>query len=158
VRRLQGTAALLALAALLGACGDSYAKSDFVAQANAICASAVREARGIQPPTFAGSETERARALAPYLAKVLPVAQSELDRIRDLKRPPGTDREQALLDRYIRALAQAVSGYRDLLAAARRGDAQGVAAAQAALRANPVAALAARYGLRSCGVPGATGA
>jgi len=157
VRRKQGTAALLTLAALLAGCGDSYTKSDFVAQANAICASSVRETRGIAPPTFTGSGEERVRALAPYLAKVLPVAKSELDRIRDLERPPGSDRERALLDRYLRALGRAVSDYRDLLAAARRGDPQGVAAAQASLRANPVADLAARYGLRSCGVPGSTG-
>ena len=50
-----------------------------------------------------------------------------------------------------------VAEYRRLAAAAKLGDAQGVANAEAKLQANPVAALAAQYGLHDCGTPGGTG-
>ena len=55
------------------------------------------------------------------------------------------------------AQAEVVAEYRRLAAAAKRGDAQGVASAEAKLQASPVAALAAQYGLHACGTPGGTG-
>jgi hypothetical protein len=42
------------------------------------------------------------------------------------------------------------------VASAKGRDPQGVANAEAALRANPVGSLAASYGLKTCGAPGAT--
>jgi hypothetical protein len=151
VRRLEGIVAVLLLAALLGGCGSKYTKSDFVARADGICTNAVREIRSLNSPTAApGHEL---RALSQYLGKVLPIVQSEVSQIRALRRPDG---DQAALDRYLSAQAKVVAEYRRLAAAAKRGDEQGVASAEAKLQASPVAALAAQYGLHACGTPGGT--
>jgi hypothetical protein len=157
VRLVGITCALLTLTVLLAGCGSSYTKRDFVARADAICASAVRQTRSIAPPSTTRGGAHPTSALAGYLAEVLPVLQSEVTQLRALPRPTGDSPARAALARYLEALGQVAQDYRELAAAARRGDAQGVASAEAALRASPVATLAAGYGLRSCGTPGATG-
>jgi hypothetical protein len=149
--------ALLVLAALLAGCGSSYTKRDFVARADAICASAVRQTRSIAPPSFTRDAAHQLRALSDYFAQVLTVVRSEASQLRALRRPSEDAPARATLSRYLAALAQAANDYQQLAAAARRGDAQGVASAEAALRASPVPSLAARNGLPSCGIPGATG-
>ena len=63
-----------------------------------------------------------------------------------------------MLAKYLAAQGQVVSAYRQLEAAAKRGDAQAIADVEATLRANPAADLAASYGLRACGTPGGTAA
>jgi hypothetical protein len=156
VRFLGGTCALVVLAALLGGCGSSYTKQDFVARADAICTNAVRQTRSIAPPSFSRSSARQLSALADYLAAVLPIVQSEAAQLRALRRPTHNAPAAATLDRYLAAVGQAASDYRDLATAAKRGDAQGVSNAEAALRASPVASLAAGYGLRACASPGAT--
>lgn len=152
MRRLEAIVVLLSLAALVAACGSKYLKSDFVARADGICTNAVREIRSLNSPSAtAGQELH---ALSQYLAKVLPIVQSEASQIRALKRPSG---DQAALDRYVSAQAEVVAEYRRLAAAAKRGDEQAVASAEARLQASPVTELAARYGLHGCGTPGGTG-
>jgi hypothetical protein len=84
------------------------------------------------------------------------VVQSEARQLRALKRPSGDARDRAALERYLGAEAQSASTYRELAAAANGADAHGVASAEAALRASPVASLAAGYGLRVCGSAGST--
>lgn len=152
---LAGIVAVLALAAILAGCG-AYTKSNFVARADAICASTVRQTRSIAPPSFSSSAGKRMSALANYLGAALPIEQSEATQIRALPRPAGNARARGVLARYLAALAQAVGEYRELEAAAKRENAQGVARAEAALATNPVTSLATSYGLRSCGTPGAT--
>ena len=147
----------MALAAVLAGCGSSYKKSDFVARADAICVNAVRATRSIAPPAAGGTRSQQLSALARYLDKVVPVVESEASQIKALKRPGGSAADHAALDRYLAALAQSAVGYRRLATSARQGDTQGVASAQAALRASPVASLATAYGLRSCGNAGGTG-
>ena len=107
----------------------------------------MRQTRAIGPP---------APSLAAYLEKVVPLVQSEARQLRALKRPTGTTNDHLTLLRYLSALDRVVGDYRRLEAAAKRGDTVGVATIEAALRASPVATLAASYGLRSCGTPGAT--
>jgi hypothetical protein len=145
---------VIALVALLAGCGGSYTKGDFIARADAICASAVRQTRSIAPV----SAPQSLNALAQYVSQVSPVVQSEVSQLRALRRPGGGARDRAALTAYLAASAQVAGYWRELGAAATRGDAQGVASAEAALRATPVASLAAGYGLHSCGTPGATGA
>ena len=152
MRRLEAIVTVLSLAALLAGCGSKYTKSDFAARADGICTNAVREIRSLSLPSAAGGQG--LRALSQYLAKALPIVQSEASQIRALKRPSGN---QAVLDRYLSAQAEVVAEYRRLAAAAKRGDAQGVASAEAKLQSSPVAALAAQYGLHDCGTPGGTG-
>jgi hypothetical protein len=145
---------LLALTVVVAGCGGSgYTKSDFIARADAICTSTVRQARALTPPA---STSQPGGALAAYLGELVPLVQSEEHQLRALKRPPGKARDSATLTAYYAALAQIVANYRQLEAAARRGDTQTATDVEATLRASPVADLAASYGLRSCGTPGST--
>jgi hypothetical protein len=140
------------------ACGGSYTKRDFIARADAICASSLRDARAIGPQSPGGAAGASNAALSGFIAKLLPVVETEASQLRALPRPPQSARDRATLDRWIAALAQEVDEYRQLAMAAKRGDVQGVASAEATLRASPAAALATTYGLRACGTPGGTSA
>lgn len=142
---------MLSLAGLLAACGSTYTKGDFAARANGICTNAVRDIRSLAAPSTGGGGL---RALSQYIGKVLPIVQSEASQIRALRRPSG---DQTALNHYLSAQAEVVAQYRRLAAAAKRGDAQGVADAEAKLQASPVTTLAAQYGLHDCGTPGSTG-
>ena len=146
---------MLALA-VVGCGGSSYTKTDFIARADAICAGALRQTRSIAPVGAAQAGSGQDRALAAYLNGVVPVLESEASQLRALRRPPGTTHEQTTLNRYFAALTQTVTYYKHLAAAAKQGDDQAVADAEAALGASPVYSLAAGYGLGSCGTPGAT--
>ncbi|MBV9604571.1 MAG: hypothetical protein JO027_05670 [Solirubrobacterales bacterium] len=148
--------ALLTAVIAAGCGGSGYAKSDFIARADAICAGAVRQTRSISPPSAAQAGSGQDRALSAYLSSVVPVLESEASQLTALRRPPGTRSEQITLTRWYAALAQSVASYKELAAAAKRGDDQAVADAEAALGSSPVDSLAARYGLRSCGTPETT--
>lgn len=139
--------ALVAAGALASGCGaGGNTKSDFIARANAICASSLRQARSIP----SGSD------LTAYLAAELPILQTEADQLLKLKRPPDTPRDRAILSRYFDALTQTVHDYRQLEAAAKNGDQDTVSSIEAALAASPLESLATSYGMRSCGPPSAT--
>jgi hypothetical protein len=147
---------LLAVALLVSACGGGShsTKAYFVARANAICTKTLNQTRAITPPA---STSQPGGALAAYLGQLVPLLRAESDQIRALKRPTGgTAQDRRTLSQYLAALGQVVAAYRQLEAAAKRGDAQTIANVEAALRGNPAADLAAGYGLRSCGTPGAT--
>lgn len=158
-RHLRAVAAItlgLLSAVSLGACGSSYTRRDLIARADAICASAIRQTLAIGPPTFGGSSSQQLEGLAQYLARALPIYQSETAQLRGLRAPAQSASDKAKLSRFLQAVSQAAADFRALLASAKQRDPQGVASAEAALRANPVSALAASYGLKSCGAPGAT--
>ena len=144
------TLGALTLVALLAGCG-SHSKRDFVASANAICAATVRDARELAPPT-SGQVSD----LASYLAKVVPIIQSEQRQISALPRPTQSASNSAELARYLAALRQSAADFQALEAAAKAGDRHAIDSAEAALRVNPVSSLAASYGLRSCATAGAT--
>ena len=145
------------IALLAGGCGgNTYTKSDFIARANAICTGALRQTRSIPPPSAAQATSGQDAALTAYLDSVVPVLQSEQSQLRALRRPPGNARERATLEHYLTALTQTITNYKQLDVAAKRGDDQAVADAEAALGASQVYSLAASYGLRACGTPGAT--
>jgi hypothetical protein len=146
---------VVVVAALLGGCG-SYTKADFVARADAICASTVRRVRSLTPPSVGDSAAQKLRGLAGYLAEVAPLVRAESASLRALRRPTQKPGERAALARYLHALTAAAGDYVDLASSARRGDGAGVASAEAALRVSPVGSDAASYGLRSCATPGAT--
>jgi hypothetical protein len=156
MRRLRGTAALLALAVLAG-CG-SYTKHDFIARADAICASTVRQTRLIPPPSFGRDPAQRLRALAGYVARVLPLVRAEATQLRSLRRPTQSAAERASLAGFLAAFAAVVGDYQNLATATSAGDGAGVARAEASLTTSSVGALAAGYGLRSCAAPSSTSA
>jgi hypothetical protein len=139
---------------VVAGCGNSgYTKSDFIARADAICTSTLRQTRALVTPT---STSQPGGALAAYLGQLVPLVQSEADQLRALKRPSDSARDTATLTAYYSALTQIVDNYRQLADAAKRGDAQTVTDVEATLRASPVATLAASYGLRTCGTAGST--
>lgn len=154
MRRSALAITVLSLGWLLAGCGANRpSPRDFVARADAICASSLRHTRSI--PTPSGTSPT---ALAGYLDAVLPVIRSEAAQLRGLRRPTGGLRKLAQLTSYFHALDDAVAGYATLAAAAHRGDRGAMARAQTVLAANPAAALAAQYGLRACGAAGSTAA
>lgn len=136
----------------LAACGGSYTKQDFVARANGICTNAVAQTRAIAPTGAPQSN----RALAAYLRQVLPIVQHEAGQLRALRRPAGSEADKAALDRYLSALDAEVAATRRLRDAAARGDGDGVSAAEGDLQSNQAASLAAKFGLKSCAMPGST--
>ena len=151
--RSRGIAALvLSVAAMApSACGSSgESKQDFVARANAICNNTVRDVRNVAPAAIGGTVT--LPALAKYLGAVAPIVASEARQLKALPRP-ATD--QPLLRRYLAAVNATAAHYGALADAARARDRQAMSVATAALRANPAAQLATRYGLTECA--GATG-
>jgi hypothetical protein len=152
VHRLHAIVAVLSVVTLLAGCGNKYTKSDFISRADGICTNAVREIRSLNSPSATGGQ--ELHALSQYLAKVLPIVQSETSQIRALKRPSG---DQTALDLYLAAQAEVVAEYRRLADAAKHGDAQGVASAEAKLQSSPVTTLAGKLGLHDCGTPSGTG-
>lgn len=137
---------------MVAGCGSSgYSKSDFVARADGICTNTLRQTRALAPPASASGSS-----VAAYLGKLVPLVESEADQLRALARPPDSARDRATLTAYFAALGQVVAAYRQLKAAAARGDAQAIADVEATLNASPVASLAASYGLKACGTPGST--
>lgn len=148
-RKLE-IAGLLALASLAaGGCGSSgETKQDFAARANAICGGALRQTRSIPPP--------QSGDLASYLDQLLPIVRSEASQLAALRPPKESGAELGSLKRFDLAVKQVASEYAQLDAAARRGDDDGVASAEAALRASPIRSLAASSGLSSCASAGST--
>jgi hypothetical protein len=147
-------ATAITIAAASGGCG-SYTKHDFIARADAICANALRATRSIALGGTAAA-TQDPAALAAYLRRALPIIHTEATQLHALRRPSDTARDHALLTRYLQAVTETAAAYRRLAVAAQHRDPQAVANAGAALRSNPGAALASRYGLRTCGASGAT--
>lgn len=152
---MKGMVAMLGLVALLAGCG-SYTKRDFTAGADAICASTVRAIRAIPPPAASTDAAQELRDLGAYLGRVVPILESETKQIHALQRPTESAAAADARKRYLAALAQSVTAYKQLAASAQAGDASGAAGAEAALRSSPVSSLAAAYGLNACATPGAT--
>jgi hypothetical protein len=144
------------LAVLLGACGGSYTKADFIRRADAICAAQLRALRALVPPSFGGPQEHRRLALAAYTTSAFRILRSEATQLRALKVPGESSSQTTLLQGYLAALDRALSEYASLAAAERAGRTEAASAAQASLGANPATNLAARYGLRSCSSSGAT--
>jgi hypothetical protein len=151
-RRVLGTrrnrfTALIATSALAAGCGaGAYTKSDFIARADAICASSLSQARSI--PSGGG--------LSAYLSAELPILETEANQLLKLRRPPDTARDRAILTRYFDALTQTVRDYRQLETATSQGDQDAASSIEAALAASPLESLATSYGMRACGPPTAT--
>jgi hypothetical protein len=142
---------LLAVIIGVASCGSrAETKQDFVARANAICASTTRAIRNVAPP---GAGAVSLPALGHYLSAVTPLVDSELKQLRALPRPTV---DRRLLERYLNAAASEAADYRSLATAARSGNRTGVTSATAALQASPATTLAGTYGLTACGTSGGT--
>ncbi len=143
--------ALLAASLALCACGgQAITKRDVIARGNQICERAASAVRSITPPNG-----ESPAALAQYYKRVTPIVATEVRQLQALPRP---SQDRGLLNRYLAALAGSAAEYEALAAAAQHGDLGALASAGAALRANPAAGLASRYGIAGCGESSGTAA
>jgi hypothetical protein len=137
---------LLGLTIVVAGCGSTVeTKQDYIARANAICASTTRAIRNVAPAGASGGVS--LPALGRYLDTVTPLVDSEVKQLRVLPRPAA---DRKLLERYLAAAAAEAAGYRGLAAAARSGNHAAVTAATAALQASPATTLAGQYGLSAC--------
>ena len=154
VRAVAQSLAALCLGLAVTSCGDSaVTKRDFVARADAICASALRHTRTIAAPSGTGTQ-----ALASYLDEVGSVLHAEAGALHGLRRPAASTGQREQLRAFLSAFDAAVGHYAALAAAAHRGDTASMAREEAALRGAATAALAGRYGLRVCGAGPSTAA
>lgn len=137
--------ALVGTTVALAACGGGHAttKQDVIAQANQICATAAGSLRSLTPPSG-----RSLAGLARYYRRVTPIVESEVKQLRALPRPP---QDVALLNRFVAAIERSAADYHALARATRDGDRAAFARASAALRSNPAASLATRYGITECG-------
>jgi hypothetical protein len=136
--------------AALAACGsNAVTKKDVIARGNQICETAASSVRAVPPP---GGQS--LAELARYYKQVTPIVQTEVKQLRALPRPA---QDRALLTRYLDAIASSAIEYNALAAAAQAGDRGALASASAALRSNPAASLATRYGITECGQSPGTG-
>ena len=146
-------ATLLALGAVVpAACGTSgITRVDYLARANAICATALRGARNVTPPgsSAAGPSLD---ALGSYFKQVIPIVEREASQLRALPRPAA---DRALLDSFLSALGASVADYRRLASAATAGDRATLEQEASALGSSPASGLASRYGLSECAGSGA---
>ena len=138
--------ACVGVLAVASGCGSPPPpQASYAARAQAVCASALRQARDL---TSSGPPAGTAAPGSGYAGRLVWILTGELAALRRLPPPPAA---RAAIERYLTALGRA----RDELAVlARPGAAAGNAAAPAAaaaLRALPVAALARAAGLPACG-------
>lgn len=151
MRRLAETVVAAACLAATACGGHTVTKKDVIARANGICINTLRAVRSLPPPSGgAGSPS----ALAPYLQKVAPIVEKEASETRALPRPA---QDHTLLNRYVAAVTSSANQYRALARAAKDDDSAALSQGLAALRASPVPALAARYGLTRCSVSAGSG-
>jgi hypothetical protein len=156
MRNLAGISiTMLTLGALLAGC-SAYTKRDFVARADAVCASAVRATRALAPPRLTAAPAQQRRALAAYLTRALPIIRSEAHQLHALPRPSQSAAQRRALARYLAAVDRVSARFEALSSAASAGDGAALERAEAALSAIPIDSLASAYGLASCGTPGAT--
>jgi hypothetical protein len=130
-------------ALVLAACGGHTAsRSDVIARANAICATATNALRAVPSPSGASTT-----ALGRYFKRAAPIVATEAAGLRALPRPAA---RRATLDGFIAAQSAAAADYRRLAAAATAGHAAAVQQALSRLQTGDAGGLARRYGLSQC--------
>ena len=140
---------VLLTALLLAGCGgsgdDRLTKSEFIAEADAICAKGRDHSKALPEPTTYAE-------LAEYIRKGISIQDHDVAEIRKLKPPKNDAQDVELMLEQVERLNAA---FDRLQAAAEKGDAKGVVRRSTDVRrANRAAARRARqYGLRVCGQP-----
>jgi hypothetical protein len=92
-RSIRSGAAIVALMALLGACGSEYkglTKTEFLERANQTCTHPTKAGQDLKD--LLAVELDQDKKAKLWLDKVLPRLEREVDRIADLK-PPKADRD-----------------------------------------------------------------
>ena len=125
---------------MLVGCG-SYTHRDYVTQADAICASTLRQVRALGPA--GGIETA--------IAREAPLVGREVAALVRLRRPGESARAASLRRRFLSTFRDAGRLFSAVATAAARHDRGEALRAAAQLGSLPVAPSAAAYGLRVCG-------
>jgi hypothetical protein len=121
--------AVLATTVVVAGCGgsDRLTKSEFMSQADAVCAKYEQKIRSAMRGIPAGNEAQ----LAGAIERVLPVIRTGNDELRDLKPPENL---QDRYDRWLQIGDDEVAAAQKLHDALRDGDRQGVQSAFADLQ------------------------
>jgi hypothetical protein len=129
MRAAAGVLLVAGLAVVAAACGgsDRLSKSEFISQADSICAKYEQKIRSAMQGIPAGNEAQ----LADAIERVLPVIRTGNDELRDLKPPENL---QDRYDRWMQIGDDEVTAARKLHDALREGDRQGVQSAFADLQ------------------------
>jgi hypothetical protein len=126
---------VMAVVALVpGGCGSKsgrLSKSEFVKQANAICAKYEQRVQKRMAGIPAGDEAQLARSIE----RVLPVIREGNDELRSLKPPDGL---QSHYDRWMKIADAEVAAASKLQNALRKGDRQAIQSAFAELQTKDV--------------------
>jgi hypothetical protein len=126
---------VMAVVALVpGGCGSKsgrLSKSEFVKQANAICAKYEQRVQKRMAGIPAGDEAQLARSIE----RVLPVIREGNDELRSLKPPDGL---QGHYDRWMKIADAEVAAASKLQNALRKGDRQAIQSAFAELQTKDV--------------------
>jgi hypothetical protein len=126
---------VMAVVALVaGGCGsksERLSKSEFVKQANAICAKYEQRVQKRMAGIPAGDEAQLARSIE----RVLPVIREGNDELRSLKPPDGL---QGHYDRWMKIADAEVAAASKLQNALRKGDRQAIQSAFAELQTKDV--------------------
>ena len=147
--RRRACAVLAAGCVAATACGGHTAtKQDVIARANGSAST-----RCARCATWRRRREARCR---PWRRTQGRSSRSSTRRHRILGACPDRLRLGDLLNRYVAAVSDSATSYRALAAAARAGDAPGVAQALSALRSNPAPVLATQYGLTECSAAAGT--
>jgi hypothetical protein len=134
---MRGVSLLLVMAVVApvaGGCGSKsgrLSKSEFVKQANAICAKYEQRVQKRMAGIPAGNEAQ----LASSNEKVLPVIREGNDELRSLKPPEGL---QGHYDRWMKIADAEVAAASKLQNALRKGDRQAIQSAFAELQTKDV--------------------
>lgn len=126
--------AVAALALIAGGCGSNdgrLTKTEFVKQANAICAKYEQRVQKRMAGIPAGDEKQ----LASSIQKVLPVIREGNDELRSLKPPDGL---QGHYDRWMKIADAEVAAASKLQNALRKDDRQAIQSAFAELQSKDV--------------------
>lgn len=140
--------AALSITVLSASCGESsgrLSKAEFIAKADAICATGRSEIKALpNPRTYA--------ELPAYIRKALPIQRRDIAEIRKLKPPKRDQREVELM---LERVDRTNEAFESLRAGVESGDAAEANRAYAeVMRTNDDATRRAeRYGLRVCGQP-----
>lgn len=143
----------VAVVLAVSACGGGskkVTKGDFVARADAVCATTQAQVRSL--PTGSGSLAGTAK----YFRSSAALLHTQAVQLRAIPRPKQAAANAKVLEQFLTATSQSAAIYRRIATAAANGDQGALTSAEAALGANPAPRLAARYGLRVCGTSSVT--
>jgi hypothetical protein len=154
--RFRSVICCVVVSLLAAGCGSSYTKADFVKRADGICTATTRIIRSLTPPQFGAGSALQRRSSAAYFRHAAAIVEKEARQLSALPKPPANAAQRHVRSQWLAAVRDSAGELRSLADATAAGNSSAVTAANRRLAANPVVALATRYGSKACAGPGAT--